>query len=152
MSKNTHILPTTPDTTLGNVWRCVICTAVTNPFSDDECKGSFLHAHISKAQQDCDGPTYQEYTVFLNDEERAEHLKADGVNDFHDLHFKERVLGSQVSFSPFLNVNVEVDNHGFVMREQTDEGYRSAEVRWCEDESCTETYAQRDVFAEMMGY
>lgn len=112
-----------------------------------------LHAHVSTASSDCDGPFYRDYVTTLNADEIAEHERAQGINDFHDLHFKERVLGNHVSFHPFFNVKVEVDVHGFVMHEQTDEGYRSAEVRWCEDEDCDpNASSQRDVYAEMMGY
>lgn len=113
---------------------------------------TYLHAHIATASVDCDGPLYRDYTVFLNDEEIAEHEKQDGVNDFHDLHFKERILGSQVSFSPLMTAAVEIVEAGFRVHEVTDEGYRSSEVYWCDDESCTESYSQRDIYAEMMGY
>lgn len=114
---------------------------------------SHLHAHVSTASADCDGPMYRDYVTELNDDEIAEHEKAQGVNDFHDLHFKERVMGNHVSFHSEFGVTVKVDAEGFTMHEQTDEGYRSAEVRWCEDESCDpRAYSQRDVFAEMMGY
>lgn len=112
-----------------------------------------LHAHVSTAAADCDGPMYRDYVTELNDDEVAEHERANGVNDFHDLHFKERVLGNHVSFHTEFGCKVEVTAEGFTAHEQTDEGYRSAEVRWCEDESCDpRAYSQRDVFAEMMGY
>lgn len=112
-----------------------------------------LHAHVSTASADCDGPFYRDYVTALNDDERAMHDKAQGVNDFHDLVFKERVLGNHVSFHSEGGVTVKVDSDGFHMHEQTDEGYRSAEVRWCEDEDCDPNAAsQRDVYAEMMGY
>lgn len=112
-----------------------------------------LHAHVSTASADCDGPMYREWVESLNDDEVAMHEKAQGVNDFHDLTFKERVLGNHVSFHSEFGVTVKVDAEGFTMSEQTDEGYRSAEVRWCEDEDCDpRAYSQRDVYAEMMGY
>lgn len=112
-----------------------------------------LHAHVSTASADCDGPMYRDYVTALNDDERAMHEQANGVNDFHDLTFKERVLGNHVSFHSEFGVTVKVGEDGFTMSEQTDEGYRSAEVRWCEDEDCDPNAAsQRDVFAEMMGY
>jgi hypothetical protein len=110
-----------------------------------------LHAHVDTAAADCDGPMYRTYVESLNDSERAMHDAANGVNDFHDLVFKERVLGNHVSFHG--RVTVEVHPHGFNSHEITDEGYRSADVRWCEDESCDPHAAsQRDVFAEQMGY
>lgn len=121
-----------------------------------------LHAHIDRATSDCDGPFYSSYVEFLNDDEKALHDRAlaeglskgyDGaVNDFHDLHFKERILGGQVSFHPEEDAEVHITKAGFTVSEQTDEGYRRVEVRWCEDETCTPTYTQRDVYAEMMGY
>lgn len=109
-----------------------------------------LHAHVSTASSDCDGPMYHEYVSTLNDAERAMHEKAQGVNDFHDLEFKARILSNHVSFHS--NTRVEVDERGFTTHEQTDEGYRSAEVRWCEDDCNTDARSQRDVFAEQMGY
>lgn len=112
-----------------------------------------LHAHVSTAASDCDGPLYRDYITELNDDERAMHEQANGVNDFHDLTFKERVLGNHVSFHPENEVWVKVTEDGFTTSERTDEGYQSAEVRWCEDESCDPNAAsQRDVFAEQMGY
>jgi hypothetical protein len=115
-----------------------------------------LHAHIDTASADCDGPMYREYVVTLNDDEIAQHEAAEangGVNDFHDLEFKARVLSSQVSFHSEFGVTVKLDSDGFEMHEQTDEGYRSSRVVWCEDETCDpEAYGQRDVYAEMMGY
>lgn len=112
-----------------------------------------LHAHVFTASSDCDGPMYREYVTGLNDVELAEHERQNGINDFHDLHFKERVLGNHVSFHSEFGVTVKADSEGFTMHEQTDEGYRSAEVRWCEDEDCDPNAAsQRDVYAEQMGY
>ena len=111
-----------------------------------------LHAHVDTASADCDGPMYRSWVEKLNDEEVAEHVAAQGVNDFHDLHFKARVLSNHVSFHSEAGVFVTVTADGFVMNEDTEEGYRSASVRWCEDE-CDETKTSyRDVFAEQMGY
>lgn len=112
-----------------------------------------LHAHVSTASRDCDGPLYRDYVSALNDDERAEHERAQGVNDFHDLNFKSRILSNHVSFHTEFGVSVKVTAEGFWTREQTDEGYRSAEVRWCEDPDCDPHEAsQRDVYAEAMGY
>ena len=114
-----------------------------------------LHAHINTASADCDGPMYREYVGRPNDDEIAMHEAAEangGWNDFSDLAFKARMLENQVSFHSEFGVTVKVNEHGFDMHEQTDEGYRSADVRWCEDEDCEDAYSQRDVFAEMMGY
>lgn len=112
-----------------------------------------LHAHIDTFSQDCDGPMYREYTVFLTDEEKAKSAAADGVNDFTDIEFRRRILGEQVSvYAVEHGLKMEADATGFRWQEQTDEGSRGGEVRWCHDESCDESYSQRDVFAEMMGY
>ena len=112
-----------------------------------------LHAHVSTASSDCDGPQYNEWVESLNVTELAQHVAANGVNDFHDLNFKERVLGNHVSFHSEFGVTVAVLDWGFTMHEQTDEGYRQAEVRWCEDEDCDpNAKSHRDVFAEQMGY
>lgn len=96
---------------------------------------------------------YREYVTELNSTEIAMHEVSNGVNDFHDLAFKERVLGDHVAFHSEGGVTVKVTRDGFTMHEPTDEGYRSAEVQWCEDPECdTEASSQRDVFAEQMGY
>ena len=111
-----------------------------------------LHAHVDTASADCDGPMYRSYVSLLNDDEIAEHEAAQGVNDFHDLHFKARIMSNHVSFHAE-SAEVSIFPHGFRYHEMTDEGYRSSEVRWCEDEDCNEDeYSQRDVYAEMMGY
>ena len=112
-----------------------------------------LHAHVSTASSDCDGPMYRDYVSALNDDERAMHEKANGVNDFHELEFKARILSNHVSFHSEAGVQARIFDGGFETTEQTDEGYRSSEVRWCEDADCDPNAAsQRDVFAEMMGY
>jgi len=110
-----------------------------------------LHAHISTAGSDCDGPVYDGYIERLSVEEIDEHVKANGVNDFHDLHFKARVLDMMVSFHPQDEATVTITCDGFTYSEDTDEGYRAAEVRWCEDD-CSDDRFHRDVFAEQMGY
>lgn len=111
-----------------------------------------LHAHVDSVAVDCDGPLYQSYITRLNDDEIAEHVKAAGVNDFHDLHFKARVLTQHVSFHNEFGSTVEVSSHGFTVSEPTDEGHRAVDVRWCEDECDLNERSQRDVYAEMMGY
>lgn len=105
-----------------------------------------LHAHVATASSDCDGPMYRDFVQEMNDEERTN-------DQYGDLAFKERILGNHVSFHSEFGVEVKVSAHGFVTSEQTDEGYRSADVTWCEDEECDPNAAsQRDIFAEQMGY
>lgn len=104
-----------------------------------------LHAHVDTAARDCDGPVYRDWVETMTDGERA--------SDFPDLDFKARILSNHVSFSPADKVTVTVREDGFVMEEATEEGFRSAEVRWCEDEDCDpDKRGQRDVYAELMGY
>jgi hypothetical protein len=111
-----------------------------------------LHAHVNTASADCDGPHYSDYVVSLTDEEVAEHENAGGINDFHDLHFKSRVLDHIVSTHAEGGV-LKVDPSGLDWHEPQDEGYRAACVTWCEDEGCDpNARGQRDVYAEQMGY
>jgi hypothetical protein len=110
------------------------------------------HAHISTASADCDGPMYREYTVFVSDEAKAKSAACDGVNDFWEIEFRNSILTGQVSPYAAEDVKVAISASGFTWHEPTEEGYRSGEVRWCDDESCDESYSQRDVYAEMMGY
>lgn len=114
---------------------------------------STLHAHISTTATDCDGRMDHDYVIPLNDEETAEHRKANGVNDFHNLHFKERVLARLVTFSPDAVQTITVDTEGITAVERTEEGYRHAQAQWCEDPDCDPgERSQRDHTAEAMGY
>lgn len=115
-----------------------------------------LHAHVSTASSDCDGPMYDEYVIGLNAEEIAETEKA--YNDFHDITFRERVICHAVNVTGGTGtLTVESEPGGWASRvewhQQTEEGYRSVEAVFCEDESCDpNATSHRDVFAEMMGY
>lgn len=114
-----------------------------------------LHAHVATSSRDCDGGHGREYVYSLNQDEIAEHNAADGVNDFHDLHFKARVLGNIVSFnfSEGFDAEVHMTEHGFDYREPTEEGFTSTEVRWCVDEDCEEPKnSVYDEYAQAMGY
>lgn len=113
-----------------------------------------LHAHVSTASADCDGPMYRDYVMGFSDDETKEHEDADGVNDFSDIHFMERVMMSVASpYAVEHGMTVKVDDAGIEVHETTDEGYRRAEVVWCRDEDCDpNASSQRDVYAEMMGY
>lgn len=103
-----------------------------------------LHAHVATSARDCDGGHGQDYVSNMNNDERA--------SRFPDLEFKARVLSVHVSFHSEFGVTVKVDEDGFYMHEQTDEGYRSAEVRWCEDDCDDTASSQYDQFAELAGY
>jgi hypothetical protein len=106
-----------------------------------------LHAHVDTYAADCDGPISRSYVETANDDERT--------SEFGDLEFRERVLGSRISWSPAegATVTVQITADGFETNEPTEEGYRAASVRWCEDSSCdTGARSQRDVYAERAGY
>lgn len=115
-----------------------------------------LHAHVSTASADCDGPMYDEYVISLNDEEIAESQKE--TNDFHDITFRDRVMCHIVHQTGGQGtLTVDSEPGGWAERldwhQQTEEGYRSAEVRFCEDDYCDpNATSHRDVFAEQMGY
>lgn len=105
-----------------------------------------LHAHLSTAAVDCDGPIYRDWVTTLNESERAD-------EDWGGLDFRSRLLGLYISMRSEFGVKVTVTSDGFEWHEPTDEGYASGEVRWCEDEDCDPHAAsQRDVYAEQMGY
>jgi hypothetical protein len=104
-----------------------------------------LHAHVSTASRDCDGGHGNDYVSEMNDDERK--------SSFPDLDFKARILSNHTSFHSEFGVTLKVDADGFTMSEPTDEGHRSAEIRWCEDSDCDPNSAsQYDQYAEMMGY
>lgn len=111
-----------------------------------------LHAHVSIASADCDGPIYRDYVEVFNDAEVAEREAAQGINDFSDLHFMNRVLTNVCGPYAVHQMTVKMDGDGFEFSEQTEEGYRSGEVRWCHDECDTDARGYRDVYAEQMGY
>lgn len=109
-----------------------------------------LHAHVSTASADCDGPTYRDYVEVFNDAERAESQQE--VNDFSDIHFMQRVMMNVCSPYAVHQMRITVDETGIEYSEQTEEGYRSGEVRWCRDDCDTGEAHYRDVYAEQMGY
>lgn len=111
-----------------------------------------LHAHVSTASADCDGPMYRNYVEVFNDAEIAETEAAQGVNDFSDIHFMQRVMMNVASPYAVHQMTVKVDEQGIEVSEQTEEGYRNASVVWCRDECDTEFHSQRDVYAEAMNY
>lgn len=114
---------------------------------------SHLHAHISTTATDCDGRMDYDYVVSLNEAEIAEHEKAAGVNDFHDLHFKARVLGNLATFCPDYQQTIIIEEDGIETQESTEEGHRHSQAQWCEDPDCDPNQqSQRDHAAEAMGY
>jgi hypothetical protein len=110
-----------------------------------------LHAHIETAQRDCDGLYTSGYMMPLTNEEIEESKKE--VNDFHEIHFMNRIMGLVACPYAILRATVKIDEDGIEVREDTEEGFRNTEVRWCKDESCTEGSPwQRDHTAEAAGY
>lgn len=111
-----------------------------------------IHAHVETAHADCDGPLYRDWVEVYNDEEEAEETEANGVNDFSEIHFMNRVFTNHCGPYAVHQLRVEADDNGFTWHENTEEGYRSGEVRWCYDDCDTGKAGQRDIFAEQMGY
>lgn len=111
-----------------------------------------LHAHVSTSAADCDGRVHNEYVATFSPDEIAERDAADGVNDFSDIHFMQRVMMNVASPYAVHQMTVKVDEDGIDVNEQTEEGYRSANVRWCHDDCDTDERGHRDEYAEMMGY
>jgi len=111
-----------------------------------------LHAHVATTSRDCDSTYSREYVATLSEKEIAEHVEADGINDFHDIHFKNRLMGDIASPYAVRQMTVSVTEHGFDAVEYTEEGFRQSEVRWCEDECDEAMSSYRDSTAEAMGY
>jgi hypothetical protein len=101
-----------------------------------------LHAHAEGSSRDCDG-TYTNGHVY-------EMTLTERCDQFGDLHFKERVLVNTVSLHGLGTLAVRPD--GLSWHEQTEEGYRASEIRWCEDDCPDERSWQRDHRAEEAGY
>lgn len=94
-----------------------------------------LHAHVSREARDCDGFHGRDYIERVNDDEIAESVKANGINDFSDIHFMDRVFVSCCSpYAVQFGMRVTVTDAGFDWTEDTEEGFRAGEVRWCWDD------------------
>lgn len=123
--------------------------------------GNFeIHAHVETASSDCDGHYTSGYTMTLSDAERAAKIAADGVNDFTDIEFHNRVLASVVNTYSLMShgtLTVRRFDDGDVRlmwSEATDEGYRNVEATICTDD-CVLPHNDswmRDHRAEAMGY
>lgn len=103
------------------------------------------HAHVGTESRDCDGRYTGIYVEMPNDDERCDLLG--------DLYFKQRVLDDIVSLHG--DGTLKVSPTGLDWYEQTDEGYRSAEVLWCADDTCSDIrprHRYRDHTAEAAGY
>lgn len=87
-----------------------------------------LHAHVTLRSRDCDGDYSSGHNEQLISTERC---SAHG-----DMDFKERVLMSVISVFA-VSANLGLTETGAHYHEITDEGYRSANIAWCED-GCTD--------------
>jgi hypothetical protein len=101
-----------------------------------------MHAHMSSQSRDCDGD-YSHGHVY-------EMTLAERTDQFGEITFKERVMGSTVSLHG--TGELRVSPLGLEWHEDTEEGYRRVSVTWCEDECPHERSWQRDHRAEAMGY
>lgn len=101
------------------------------------------HAHVYTTSQDCDGKYERSHVDRPSAIERTE--------EFGDLHFKERVMGSVVSLHAE-NGNLNVFPDRMFWTQNTDEGYEHAEVHWCEEDDRDDKSTFRDHTAERAGY
>ena len=100
-----------------------------------------LHAHVEIESRDCDGMYSQGYVFEMTTLERDE--------TFPDIAFKDRVVTSIISLHSHGTLNVRPS--GVFWYESTEEGYRRADVTWCDD-TCSGSSWQRDHSAEAAGY
>jgi len=107
-----------------------------------------LHAHVTTTATDCDGRYDNDYVV-VNEY----------IGEFSDIRFHDRIVSSLVGSYAMgeghqgtLTVNNVDGTIVLEWNESTDEGYRHASARFCEDD-CDESEAgYRDYTAESMGY
>lgn len=105
-----------------------------------------FHAHVAISSRDCDGGHGHEYVAQMTTAEHAD-------DTFGTLAFQQRIMGGAITFHTEYGQKVTVTEHGFDTSEQTDEGYRATEVRWCEDEGCDpDAGSVYDQYAQAMGY
>lgn len=84
-----------------------------------------LHAHIVSESRDCDGTHYSRRIDRPTDEERE--------STFGDLEFKHRIMGDVVSVIA-VDGTLRVEKDRLSWHENTEEGYRTGDVDWCEDD------------------
>lgn len=110
------------------------------------------HAHIDRDATDCDGRMSHSHVVSPTPEELAD--------QFGDIHFMERVVGSATSVYALLDTGrLDVTRTGtgtydlkFEWSEPTEEGSIHIEGRFCTDDCNLDESSQRDHRAESMGY
>lgn len=101
-----------------------------------------LHAHVDTQSRDCDGTYSGGHVVEMTLEERC-----DGFGDYR---FRDRVVANVISLHG--HGTLKVTPEGVEWHEETEEGFRAADVRWCSDDCSHERAWQRDHRAEEMGY
>lgn len=117
-----------------------------------------IHAHIKTESRDCDGTYTGGWTMPFTAEERAERDAADGINDFHEIHFTDRVVAYMVnaySLDHDGTLTVKRLHDGDVRlswSEPTEEGHRSVDAVICRDACDDSEPWQRDHTAEAAGY
>jgi hypothetical protein len=103
-----------------------------------------LHAHVETESRDCDST----YTRTRLERPTAEET----ASTFGDIDFRERVALSVMSIYACTQGTLTVTENGVDWGESTEEGYRSAQVTWCEDDCDDERPTFRDATAEAAGY
>lgn len=143
MTTNTHVIPTTPAP--DGTFYCLRCGDATMPMTDDRCE-AVSHAHIAITSRDCDSTYENDYVAQRHDDE-------------DEWDFRSRIIGGMVSFSGFggtLTVEHDPDDHDDLgtaeWSESTEEGFRHAHARFCNDDCDTGERRYRDRTAEAMGY
>lgn len=118
-----------------------------------------IHAHVNTESRDCDSTYGNSYVMTYNDEELAETAAAQGINDFSEINFRNRVLTHIVSVYTGVNGTLKVTGdpeRGLTERltwnESTEEGYRAADALFCTDDCDTGRESCSDSTAEAMGY
>jgi hypothetical protein len=116
---------------------------------------STLHAHVSTTATDCDGRIDNDYVLTMNEAEIAESQQQ--YNDFSDIHFRERVIGSIMHLTGgpgTLTVHSEPGTWAdrVVWEQETEEGGRNNMALFCEDDCDEAETRYRDHRAESMGY
>jgi hypothetical protein len=134
--------------------KSVFCASERLAFRYDEAMTTNeIHAHVETQSRDCDSTYDRTYVERPNDDERA---RAEGFEvtapAFSEMDFMNRVFASLAGpYAVTLPMTVTVDGDGFEVNEQTEEGYRWAQVRWCYGE-CADERTFRDHAAEQAGY
>ena len=116
--------------------------AYNKDMNNDTATAANLHAHIETESQDCDSRYSQGRVAEMTTEEKGE--------TFSDLVFKDRVITGIISVHGYGTMTVTPEK--VTWNESTEEGYRWAEVTWCNDTCSGLASWQRDHAAEAAGY